>query len=190
VHKLVTPPAEEPISLEEAKLHCKVETDEDNSLIEALIIAAREYCEAFQWRAYITQGWELWLDGFPKSGQLILPRPPLISVDSITYYDVDDIGIPFDNSNYFVDTKNEPGWIVLNYGCSWPTEALRPANGVCVRFTVGYGDAEDVPQKVKQAILLIVGAWYEQRENFIATGGVPQEIPLGAKALLIQDRNF
>ncbi len=185
--KLSVPPEAEPITLEEAKLHCKVEVDDDDDLIEALITAAREYCEGFQRRAYITQTWELWLDSFPST-PLTLPLPPLQSVDSIKYYDTDNIETEFEE--YYVDTNSEPGRLELNYGESWPTVILRDINSVCITFTAGYGGAEDVPQKVKQAILLIVSAWYENRENFISTGAMPKDIPLGAASLLWMDRCF
>jgi uncharacterized phiE125 gp8 family phage protein len=188
--KLIVPPIEEPVTKEEAKNHCRVETDDDDTLIESLITAAREYCEGFQGRAYCPQIWEFWLDEFPRVGQIKLPRPPLISVDSIMYYDVDDIEHEFNKSEYFVDTKNEPGWVVLNYGSTWPIETLRPANGVCVTFTAGY-ESDDygtaVPQKVKQAILLLIGHWYENRE---ASGPNLQDIPKGVDSLLWMDRVF
>lgn len=191
--KLLIGPDIEPVTLEEAKLHLKVETDDDNDLIEALITAAREYCEGFQRRAYIVQTWELWLDAFPEQQWIQLPRPPLQEA-TVEYYDVNDIA--YDFTDFFVDTKSEPGYIVLNYDAVWPTTVLRPANGVCITFIAGYGDgteydeAESVPRKVKQAMLLIVGAWYEQRENSIATGAIPKEIPMGAEALLWFDRCF
>ena len=190
--KLIEPPASEPITKEEAKLHCRVGTDDDDALIEALIIAAREYCEGFQRRAYITQAWELWLDAFPGKRYIELPRPPLQSVDSIIYYaSEDDEGTEFED--YFEDTKSEPGRIVLSEGVSWPSLTLRPANGVCITFTAGYesgeyDEAENVPQKVKQAILLLVGHWYENRESVTPTE--LKDIPRGVDALLWMERNF
>jgi uncharacterized phiE125 gp8 family phage protein len=180
--KLNAPPEEEPISLEEAKAHLRVDINTDNELIEALIAAAREYCETFQGRAYITQTWELWLDAFPAQSWIQLPRPPLQAEElEVKYYDINDHNETFED--YFVDTKSEPGYIVLNTGAAWPSIILRPANGVCVTFTVGYGAAEDVPQKVKQAMLLIIGDWYENRE-------AKSTIPKAAEALLWQDRCF
>jgi uncharacterized phiE125 gp8 family phage protein len=196
--KLIIPPGTEPISLDEAKAHCRVETDDDDILIEGLIIAAREYCEGFQNRAYITQTWELWLNAFPSTNYIELPRPPLQTVDSIVYYGTDDIEHEFED--YFVDAESEPGRVVLNYGKSWPSTTLRPANGVRIAFTAGYGEEEygegygegyeegSVPQIIKQAMLLLIGHWYENREQ-----GSPtelKEIPKGVDALLWMNRNF
>lgn len=185
--QLISPPEIEPISLEEAKLHLKVETDDDDELISGLIRAAREYCETFQNRAYITQTWQLWLDAFPEVPYIEIPKPPLQAVDSVMYYDRD--GEAHEFSGYLVDTKSQPGRVVLKAGCYWPSLALQLSNGVCITFTAGYGDdAESVPQRIKQAILLVVGSWYEIRENYISSGFIPREVPLGAERLLWQDR--
>lgn len=188
--KLITPPETEPLEIEEAKLHLKVETDDDDTSITALIMAAREYCEGFQRRAYITQTYELWLEEFPGKDYIELPMPPLQSVESIVYYEIgEDTGIEFED--YFVVTEGEPGKVVLNYGESWPPVTLRPVKGVCITFVAGYGDdAEDVPAKVKQAMLLLIGAWYENREAYATTGAVPKEIPFAVDALLWMDRCF
>ena len=108
----------------------------------------------------------------------------------IRYYDTDDTEATFSSDSYFVDTKSEPGRVVLNYGESWPTTTLRPANGVCVTFVAGYGDdGSDLPQKVRNAMLLIIGHLYENREQ-VVTGVVPVYVPLGVDALLWQGRVF
>jgi uncharacterized phiE125 gp8 family phage protein len=189
--KRVAPPSSEPISVEEAKEYCRVETDTENAMILGLIMAAREYCETFQRRAFITQTWELWLDDWPESGQIMIPLPPLQGIDSVKYYDVDDNELEMAANNYFVDTKNEPGWIALAYGSAWPTITLRPANGVCITFTAGY-DAEGsdgaalVPESVRLAIKLLVGHWYENRE---ASGNANlKDIPMGVASLLWGER--
>lgn len=165
-------------------------TSVEDDLLNALITAARQYCENFQRRSYITQTWELWLDAFPAQDYIKISLPPLQSA-TIKYYDVNDNEATFSASDYLVDTKSEPGWVVLNTGCVWPTTTLRPANGVCIEFVAGYGDAaSDVPKKIKQAMLLLISHWYENREPIALTGAVPKEVPLSVEALLWQDRCF
>ena len=161
-------------------------TTEDN-LLNTLIAAAREDCEKFQNRAYCSQTWELWLDDWPTKGVLLIPLPPLQSITSIDYYDTEDAAHEFDESNYFVDTKSEPGWVVLNSGASWPSTTLRPANGICVTFVAGYGAASAVPKNVKAAMLLLIGHLYEHREDVI-TGLSVVQMPLASQHLLWKDR--
>lgn len=64
--KVVTAPAVEPITLTEAKLHCKVDLTTDDDLITPLIVAAREEIERRTWRALITQTLELVLSAWPS----------------------------------------------------------------------------------------------------------------------------
>jgi len=186
--KLITPPATEPVDLATVKNHLRVDSADDDALITALITAAREYCEDFQNRSYITQSWEMWLDSWPDKDYITIPLPPLQSVSSIKYYSTDDTEYTFDVANYFVDTKSELGRVALAYGKSWSTETLRLRNAVVVEFTSGYGNTADtVPQTVKQAILLLVAWWYEQRET-VVVGSVVNQAPFAVNALLWLDR--
>lgn len=162
----------------------------EDDLLTALITAARQDCEKFQNRRYITQTWELWLDAWPDKDFIEIPLPPLQSVSSIKYYDTEDTEATFSSDDYFVDTKSEPGRVSLNYGESWPSTTLRPANGVCVTFVAGYGDeASDVPRNIYQAILLLLGHLYENREAVSQITNVAiKELPLGTQSLLWKDR--
>jgi len=165
------------------------ETAEDN-LIQQIITAAREYCEVYQRRAYLTQTWELWLDAFPAKDYLELPRPPLASVTSIEYYDTANTKATMSASDYYVDVENTPGGVQLAYGKSWPSASLRPRNGVCITYVAGETAAASVPQKVKQAMLLLIGHWYENREAAQPFDYSKAGMPMGVDALLWQDRNF
>lgn len=169
-------------------------TTVENSLLNSLITAARQYCETFQRRSYITQTWELWLDAFPSQNYIKIPLPPLQETPTppvVKYYDVNDTEATFSSSDYFVDTKSEPGRVVLNYSKVWPSTTLRPVNGVCVEYIAGYGDAAStVSKEVKQAMLLLIGALYEQREAITTTGLNINTVPFGVNALLWQDRVF
>jgi len=76
-------------------------------------------------------------------------------------------------SSYSIDIESEPGWIVAVAGVGWP-DTVVAVNAVRVNYTAGYGeDAEDVPQAIRQWILLRVGHWYENREASIV--GAPVE---------------
>lgn len=180
---LVTAPAAEPITLVEAKAHLRVDIADDDSLITALITAARQHVEVITRRALITQTWDLTLDTWPDGGAILMPLPPLQSVTSITYKDSAGTVYTMPATDYIVDKAEEPGRIVLAYGKTWPSVTLYPAGAITVRFTAGYGAASAVPQAIKQAILLLVGHWYESREAVVG-GAVQREIPFAVEALL------
>lgn len=180
---MITEPSVEPVTLEEAKLHCRVDASEDDDLISGLITSARDWVESFDNRALITQTWELILDSFPGSDILKLPLPPLQSVSSIKYINDAGIEATFATTDYTVDWRSEPGRIRLMENESWPSVDLYIWNGVRIRFICGFGLAASVPERYKQAIKLLVGHWYENREQVMA-GVTPSEIPFGVKALL------
>ena len=172
----LTQPATEPLSLAEVKLHLRVDADltDDDTLISALIVAARQQAEHRTGRALVSQQWRLGLEFFPDDS-LELPKPKLISVESITYLDGDGVRQTISAADYEVITDELIGRIIPAYGKSWPSCREHPGS-VRVDYTCGYGAAADVPQSIKAWMLLAIGAWYENREAL--TSGQPvAELP-------------
>lgn len=163
---LVTGPASEPVTLSEAKAHLKVEHSDDDTLITSLIKAARGYCETYTRRAFITQTWDLFMDEFPPSSDepIFIHNPKLQSVTHVKYFDINNVEQTWAGANYQVDIATEPGRILPVDGTTWPA-VKRRMNAVNVRYVAGYGAASDVPQEIKQAMLLLIGDWYENRED-------------------------
>lgn len=177
---LVTPPTAEPVTLAEAKLFLRVDVTDDDALITELIAAARKRNEEKQGRAYVTQTWDLFLDEWPeKDGPIEVPRPPLQSVTSVKYTKSGGSVVTLAATEYYVDTASEPGRVVLNVDKSWPSDELRSANGIEVRFVAGYGAASTVPEQIKDAVKELVAHWYEHRD-------LGQEIPRGIDLLLYE----
>ena len=187
--RLIAPPTAEPISLSEAKAHLRVDSDAEDSLINSLILSARQTAESYQSRALITQTWELTLDEFPRC-PFELPLPPLQSVDEISYTDSTGATHIVNPLDYIVDAFAFRGRVTHAYGKSWPSVILQPINGVKVTFTAGYGDtAADVPQMTRQAMLLLIGQWYENRSNISEqTNLIMRELPHAVTALLRADQ--
>jgi len=152
-------------------------TSEDTELTIYIKSARRNAEWVKTWRAFITQTLEYWLDSFPNVDSVRMPMPPLQSVSSIKYYDVDNVEYTIAATEYYVDTKDQfGGWVTLNDSKSWPTTTLRPANGVCITFVAGYGDAgSDVPADIRHAILLMVTDAYENRGD-IVTGTISSNL--------------
>jgi len=184
---LVTAPTVEPVTVADIKSHLRIDTTDEDTLIEDYITAAREYCERYQNRAYITQTWNLTLNDFPDGDEIEIPLPPLQSITSIKYYGTDDTEYTLSTDDYMVDTDSEVGRVVLKYAKTWPSITLRPANAVVIQFVAGYGDADtDVPERIKQAIKLLVGHLYENREATSIRSIV--NVPFAVESLLMLDR--
>lgn len=132
----------------------------DDAQLAALVTAAREMAEAITRRALLTQTWDLFLDEFPAA-EIEVPLPRLQSVTSITYTDAAGVSQTLAAGAYQVDTASEPARLLPAYGTSWPCTRAVP-NAVAVRYVAGYGDTPaDVPQPIRQAVLLLVSGLYE-----------------------------
>lgn len=171
-----TNPVAEPVSLAEAKLHLRVDHDAEDALISVLITAARMDCEERIERTLVTTGWEWSLDSF--SGVCAVPRPPLVSVAGIRYFDAGGVERVIPPEEYRVDALSYLGRI--EPVSSWPVTQDRIA-AVTVEFTAGYGAPADVPAPIRQWILLAIGDMYANRERSADRPCVPQSF---ADALL------
>jgi uncharacterized phiE125 gp8 family phage protein len=181
---LITPPAVTPVSAAEMKRWLRIDDDEEQAEIEAMIGDAVDHVDGWSGilgRAMIEQTWELTLDAFPAC-DIQIPLGPLIGVTSIKYDDPDGIEQTLSASAYEVDNLREPGWVVPVSGTAWPSTIVA-INAVRVRFTAGFGnDAASVPGSVKRALRLLIAHWYQNREGASATD--LKEIPMGMHALL------
>jgi hypothetical protein len=164
-------------------------------------------------RALITQTLALTLDGFPSgwnplAGQqanaggyyrersylggsglrpILLPRPPLQSVTSITYVDATTGAVlTWDPSLYTVETPSgdyaEPGRIFPTVGQIYPIARAQPG-AVVITFVAGYGTAAAVPAALKAGHLLLVGNWWRNREAGEIVRGSADVLPFGVDAL-------
>jgi len=186
--RLITAPAAEPVTLAEAKAHLRVDHSDEDTVIGAMISAARVYCEQWTARAFVTQTWELVLDEFPTN-EIEIPKPPLQTIDSIKYDDGDGIEQLLAASEYETDPVSQPGWVVpITSG--WPT-VYEGINAVRIRFTAGYDPGTDspvdlaanVPPSLKAAMLLYIGQLYSVREDVVVGFTVA---PVGVVELLLR----
>ena len=180
--QLITPPAGEPVSLAQAKLHLRIDFNEDDELIQALISAARQAAETITNRQFITARWKLVMDSFPgpslmgvPAGQpftlpghaILIQKTPVLSVVSIYYLDMTGAIQTMPSSNYTGDTSSEPARITPVFGQIWPI-CLPQIGAVSVTFDAGYGTAAQVPEGIKIWIKLRVGSLYAHREEVAA----------------------
>lgn len=160
--KVLVPPAIEPVGLDEVKMQLRIDEDDESydAILDPLVVSAREWCEGYQNRAYITQTLQLALDAWPCAYAVRLPQPPLQSIESVEYTDNAAANNVWPASNYSADSFSEPGRLIA--AGAWPSGGLARANGVMVTYKAGYGDdATAVPQKVKQAIIMLTCHWFD-----------------------------
>lgn len=169
------PAGDSPVTLAEAKAHCRVEGGEDNDLIAGLIGAATKYAQDYQWSQLISATWKQRIYQFPD-GEIELHPNPVTAVASVTYVDINgDTQTLTENTDYVVDTRRKPAIIRAAYNTWWPA-ARGYADDVTIQFTAGYGTRSAVPQHTKQAILMLVAHWYDNRGNGCESVSAPQYI--------------
>ena len=179
---VIVQPAAEPVSLAQAKIHCRVDHTADDALLTSLIVAARQWCEQIMRRSIMTQTRTLSLDDWPK-GMIQLPFSKVQSIVSIQYYDQNSNVQTLPTSSYYTDFISEPARISFAPATALPVAEIDRINSITVTYVAGYGDASDVPQAISQAILLLVGHWYENREASIVAVSIA-DVPMATTALL------
>lgn len=160
-------PANMPVSLSEAKDHLRVDHDDQDDLITTQIKAATAYLDGYAGilgRALITQTWQQDFAGF--ADRLALPVSPVIAIVSVSYFDIGNVQQTLDAGVYDLFAEARGAYVTLRPGHSWPTTFHR-ADAVTVTFSAGHGAAADVPDPIRQAILLIVQRLFDGADTEI-----------------------
>jgi len=167
---LTSGPATEPITVQEAKTHLRIDGTAEDVLIASLILTARLALEQMLGCAFITQSWSLQLDGWPECGEVEIPLSPLLSITSASVKNSSGVPVVISPQNYIADVSSRPGRLVWN-SFAPPLPQVR-ALGIEILFTAGFGaTAESVPRPLRHALLLLIAYWYEHRE--MAEPGLP-----------------
>ena len=204
----VAAPTVEPVSLDQFKSHVRVDSSftDDDSIMGTYLIAARQYAEQYTRRSFFSQQWQLTLDHFPTYLQtstvnpavrrdwiyysgiwngmtIALPNSPVTAIDSITYLDTTGTQQTLSSSGYTVDFTSLPARIVPAPGLYWPLSTVYVPGSVQITYTAGsYATADDCPQTIAMAILLLAAHWYEHKE---AVSEVTlKDVPFATTALL------
>jgi hypothetical protein len=155
--------------------------------ITRLVSQAAELAEAYTNRVFITRTLQLTMDQFPTGrvpwwdgtregtirafagdGIIIIPKPPLVAITSIQYYNLANTLTLVDPTTYYVDEFSEPARAILNLGATWPVDT-RDRAAVVVTYTAGYGSsAAAVPAAVQAAIMSHVRDTVERPNSFVS----------------------
>lgn len=166
--KVITAPTVEPLTLDEVKEQALPAGTDDDNLLTRLISVAREQAESLTKRSLAPKTLELVLDTWPGS-EIRLPAGPVTAVSSVKYVDEDEAEQTLSTDVYEVDTDSLVARVKLRSAESWP-DLNEQLNAVRVRYTAGFARA-DVPQQVKQWMLIRIASLYAQRENHVVGYG-------------------
>lgn len=171
---LTAAPAIEPVSLDEAKAHLRVDHADEDAFIASLIVTSRLHVEAALGLALITQTWTQRLDAWPPGREIELPLRPVRSVVWVRVATASDSFETLAATSYLLDVASQAPRIVWRGGAVRPAPA-QPVAGIEIAFEAGYGDdAASVPASIRHALLILLAHWYEQREPIeISTRVIP-----------------
>ena len=173
----------EPLTLAELKLHLRCDVDADDALITSLGVAARTYVETRTNHILCGRAFYLEANAFPPDGnEIVFPIAPVTAIASVAYVDgaqtVQTLAATYRLQSNIIPSKlrtalTDSAWPVTGYA----DDAVR------ITATVGYANAAAVPSQAKQAILLLVGHWYENREA-VVNGTISSDVKMTVEALI------
>jgi len=177
--ELLSGPAAEPLTRAEAKAFLRVETDAEDTLIDALIAAARRHVEAESGRILMDQTWRFSLDRWPLRGIIPAPVAPVRTILEVTVAAADGTPVALPEGVLALVGDRAPALIRVSPAQVWAP--LVSHGGIVITLAAGYGPlADDVPADLVQAVRLMLAHLYEHRDG----PGDATALPAAARALI------
>lgn len=157
---LITPPSVEPLSLVQAKAWLRIQHADEDDLVAALIVAARQTVERRTRRALLPQTWRLVYDAWPQ-GDIALPVTPVRSIAAVRVYTSATAAAIVAPTSYMLDLSADDARL------RWLAEPPAPGRtqaAVEIDVVAGYAaDATGVPGPLVHAVRLLLARAYESR---------------------------
>ena len=178
----VAAPATEPLTIDRLKMQARVDTFDDDTLLTALTVAAREFTEAATCVRFGSRsGIVLKCDGWDDVARL--PETPVTSIASVSYVDPTGATQTLATSVYELRTNGVEAALVLKYGQTWP--AIQAWSQITVTAVVGY---VTTPESIVHAMAALAAHWYENRETVSLGNASSVEVPMLFETLICNYR--
>lgn len=179
-YALIHPPQAEPLTLAEVKAHLRLDGGDEDALLAALILTAREHLERTTGLCLIRQTWRLYLDRWPPGGMILIGKGPVQTIETILVFDGQGRADDITAADRLLDGEARPARLWLR---DLPAPG-RVMNGIEIDFIAGYGEAgTDVPDTLKRAMLMHVAQMFAFR-GAVALENQPAAVPAGYERLV------
>ena len=164
---LVNDPTTKVVSYADIKSQLRIDSNDEQNLLEAYIDAATDMAENYCNRHFITHQYKLYFNEQVQTASLIFPNCTLEEAGSNKPVNwVDENGDAQSSDKAYIDAFSNPSLVYLSSDFPGTTLKDNAANTFYFWFNTGYGSASaDVPEAIKQAIKLIVADMYYFRED-------------------------
>lgn len=174
---LITPPTDDVVTVGELRAQLREESNDQDDMLQSMIDQAVSLLDPATGgnlgRALRPQTWELQLDRFP-CGQIDLPYPPLITLDSVKYDDqsgIEQTLVDGTDFRMFGQAGVYKTFITPHYNGRWPI-ARCDVSSVRIRFTSGYDPADDgtpvgLPAAIKAYLLWYAAGLFDGRGGIL-----------------------
>tara|TARA_B110000858_G_scaffold146578_1_gene166560 strand:+ start:364 stop:984 length:621 start_codon:yes stop_codon:yes gene_type:complete len=172
---LVDNPSTKVVSYADIKSQLRIDSNDEQNLLEAYIDAATDMAENYCNRHFITHQYKLYFNEQVNKASLIFPNCTLVDVDATIEPEAtakrpvnwtDANGTAQESDKAYIDAFSNPSLVYLSSDFPGTTLKDNAANTFYFWFNTGYGTAStDVPEAIKQAIKLIVADMYYFRED-------------------------
>jgi len=170
---IATAPTVEPLSFADVQAQCRVDSTDEQTIVESYVKSARQVFEELGDTKLINQTWDVYYNDFHEP--LEMPWSPMVSISSIKYQDVSNTQQTLSAEVYEAGERNQKSLVRLKYNQTWPTTIGHP-DSVVVRAVFGYGTAgTNVPSPVLQVLRWLVGHQYMHREPLLV-GTISKEL--------------
>jgi len=156
----VVEPVLDPVTLDEAKHHCRQEyLSDDDEMIRGLLLASTNTAEQYLHRGLMTQSMKAVLDDW-RDVVWLPSAAPLQSITSVKYRASDGTLTTLASSAYVIDTVGEPGRLMRAPNMVWPALQADRLGGIEITYVVGWSQPADVPQAIKLGQLRLLVHWF------------------------------
>lgn len=186
--KVITPPVQAALSLAFITQHLRLDSDDDQDLIEGHVQVATEMAESYLNRALITQTLQytvsdhvfipdMYLVVLPLALTQIyatphqyveLPRAPLQSITSVIFNNADGTTTP--TTDFTTNLQAEPASVTVRYSGTLGISA----SNFQITYVAGYGPSPaSIPITIRHGIAMITAWLYEARGDKLTTDDLP-----------------